>query len=190
MELQWTEQTIATFAAVKQALVQATLLVHPKPDGPTHIMYDASDNAVRAVLQQFMNEKWCPIAFFSKKLQPAETKYSTYDRELLMMYLSIKHFRHFVEGRQFYIITDHKPLTFALSTKTSKLSPRQTHHLDYIAQFTTDIRYTKGLDNPVADTLSRIEVNTLHSKYVIDLKEIAAAQETDPDLTQLNLHSS
>ena len=190
MELQWTEQTIAAFAAVKQALVQATLLVHPKPDAPTHIMCDASDNAVGAVLQQFMNEKWCPIAFFSKKLQPAETKYSTYDRELLAMYLSIKYFRHFVEGRQFYIITDHKPLTFALSTKTSKLSPRQTRHLDYIAQFTTDIRYTKGLENPVADALSRIEVNALHSKYVIDLKEIAAAQETDPDLTQFHTTKS
>ena len=85
-----------------------------------------------------------------------------------------------------FAVTDHKPLTFALSTKTSKLGPRQTHHLDYIAQFTTDIRYTKGLDNPVADALSRIEVNALHSKYVIDLKEIAAAQETDPDLTQFH----
>ena len=59
------------------------------------------------------------------------------------MYLAIKHFRHFVEGRQFYITTDHKPLTFALSTKSSKLSLHQTRHLDYIAQFTTDIRYTR-----------------------------------------------
>ena len=31
-ELQWTEQTTESFAAVKQALVQATLLVHPKPE--------------------------------------------------------------------------------------------------------------------------------------------------------------
>ena len=63
-------------------------------------------------------------------------------------------------------------------------------NLDYIAQFTTDIRYTKGLDNPVADSLSRIDVNALHSKYVIDLKEIAAAQETDPDLTQFHTTNS
>ena len=153
-------------------------------------MCDASDNAVGAVLQQWISDKWCPIAFFSKKLQPAETKYSTYDRELLAMYLAIKHFRHFVEGRQFYITTDHRPLTFALSTKSSKLSPCQTRHLDYIAQFTTDIRYTKGSDNLVADALSRIEVNALHSNHVIDLKQIAAAQEADPDLVQFQTTTS
>ena len=153
-------------------------------------MCDASDNAVGAVLQQWISDKWCPIAFFSKKLQPAETKYSTYDRELLAMYLAIKHFRHFVEGRQFYITTDHRPLTFALSTKSSKLSPHQTRHLDYIAQFTIDIRYTKGSDNPVADALSRIEVNALHSNHVIDLKQIAAAQEADPDLVQFQTTTS
>ena len=114
-------------------------------------MSDASDNAVGAVLQQFINDQWCPVAFFSKKLKPAETKYSTFDRELLAVYLAIKRFRHFVEGHQFSITTDHKPLTFALFTKSSKLTPRQIRHLDYIAQFTTDIRYTKGSNNPVAD---------------------------------------
>ena len=66
LKTRWTEQTIAPFAAVKQALVQAMYLAHPKPDVPTHIICDASDNAVGAVLQQFMNEKWCPIAFFKE----------------------------------------------------------------------------------------------------------------------------
>ena len=177
-ELQWTEQTTESFAAVKQALVQATLLVHPKPDTSTSIMCDASDNAVGAVLQQWISDKWYPIAFFSKKLQPAETKYSTYDRELLVMYVSCyQTFSSLCRRLPFYITTDHKSLTFALSTKSSQLSPRQTCHFDYIAQFTTDIRYTKGSDNPVADALSHIEVNALHSNLVIDLKQIAAAQE-------------
>ena len=62
-------------------------------------MSDASDNAVGAVLQQFINNQWCPIALFSKKLQPAETKYNTFDCKLLAMYLAIKHFHYFVEGR-------------------------------------------------------------------------------------------
>ena len=153
-------------------------------------MSDESDNAVGAVLQQFINDQWCPVAFFSKKLKPAETKYSTFDRELLAVYLAIKQFRHFVEGRQFSITTDHKPLTFALFTKSSKLTPRQIRHLDYIAQFTTDIRYTKGSNNPVADALSRIETNALHSNCSVDLKEIAAAQETDPDFVKFQTTTS
>ena len=156
-------------------------------------MSDASDNAVGAVLQQFINDQWCPVAFFSKKLKPAETKYSTFDRELLPVYLAIKRFRHFVEGRQFSITTDHKPLTFALFTKSSKLTPHQIRHLDYIAQFTTDIRYTKGSNNPVADALSRIKTNALHSKCSVDLKEIAAAKrliQTLPSSKLQHLHSS
>ena len=192
-ELQWTEQTTESFAAVKQALVQATLLVHPKPDTSTSIICDASDNAVGAVLQQWISDKWYPIAFFSKKLQPAETKYSTYDRELLVMYVSCyQTFSSLCRRSPFYITTDHKSLTFALSTKSSQLSPRQTCHFDYIAQFTTDIRYTKGSDNPVADALSHIEVNALHSNLVIDLKQIAAAQEaeSDPDLVQFQTTTS
>ena len=51
-------------------------------------------------------------------LKPAETHYSTFDRELLAVYLAIKHSRHFVEGQTFHVLTDHKPLTFALSTKS------------------------------------------------------------------------
>ena len=66
-------------------------------------MTDASDHAVGAVLQQYVDQQWCPIAYFSKKLKPSETKYSTYDRELLAIYLSIKHFRHFIEGHTFKV---------------------------------------------------------------------------------------
>ena len=73
-------------------LAQATLLVHPKPEAPTNIVTDASDVAVGAVLQQLIDGEWCPIAYFLKKLKPAETRYSAFDRELLAVYLAIKHF--------------------------------------------------------------------------------------------------
>ncbi len=66
-------------------------------------------------------------------LLPAETCYSTFDRELLGVYLSIIQFHHFLEGR---LLTDHKPLTYALNVRSDRHSPRQARHLDYIAQFT------------------------------------------------------
>ena len=102
-------------------------------------MTDASDTAVGAVLQQKIDDEWKPIAFFSRRMKPAETRYSTFDCKLLAMYLAIKHFQHFVEGRQFHVLTDHKPLTFAFSTQSSKLTPCQIRHLDFISQFTTDV---------------------------------------------------
>ncbi|KAL5480002.1 hypothetical protein EMCRGX_G023615 [Ephydatia muelleri] len=127
------------------------MLYHPKPDAPTCIMADASDKAVGAVLQQRSEEDWFPISYFSRKLTPAETRYSAFDRKLLAIYLAIRHFRHFVEGRQFHVLTDHKPLAYALSSDSAGYTPRQVHHLDYISQFTSDIRHVKGVHNAAAD---------------------------------------
>jgi hypothetical protein len=83
-------------------------------------MTDASDVAVGAVLQQRVNNVWQPLGFFTKRLQPAETRDSTFGRELLAVYLSIRHFRHHLETRQFFILTDHKPLT-----SINRHSPRE-----------------------------------------------------------------
>jgi len=68
---------------------------------------DASEWAVGAELaQQLSTGQWHPIAFFSHGLSSAEKKYSAFDRELLACYLSIKHFRHHLEGRQFTMTTN------------------------------------------------------------------------------------
>lgn len=87
-----------------------------------------------------------------------------------------------IEGREFCVFTDHKPLTRALASHSAQHSPRQTHHLDFISQFTSDIRHVHGIDNPVADALTRIEVNALTSNHALAFEEIAKAKTTDPDL--------
>jgi hypothetical protein len=61
------------------------------------------------VLQQRVDNAWQPLAFFSKKLNPAQQKCNAYDRELLAVYEAVKHFRHMLEARHFIIFTDHKP---------------------------------------------------------------------------------
>ena len=188
-KLNWTEAATTAFVAIKDTLATTTLLTHPTPFAPTCIMADASDVAVGAVLQQLVSEVWQPI---SKKLRPDETRYSTFDRELLAIYLAIKLFRHFVEGREFHIVTDHKPLTFALATASDKYTPRQVRHLDYISQFTTDIRHTPGSNNPVADALSRNAICSLHNTQApaVDLHVLAQAQVDDPELRGLQTSSS
>ena len=180
----------AAFDSIKAALATATLLVHPAPDAPYCLMVDASNVAVGSVLQQKRHGIWHPIAFFSKRLQPSEVKYSTFGRELLAIYLSIRHFRHYLEGRTFYVETDHKPLTHALSSSPDRYSPRETRHLDFISQFTTDIRHIHGKQNPVADALSRVDIHALSTPTMIDFNLIAQAQHNDPALTSLRASSS
>ena len=121
----WNDSALASFNATKEAIANAALLFYPKPDAPTCLMTDASDIAVGAVLQQYVNGQWCPISFFSRKMTPTQTRYSTFDRELLAVYLAIRHFSHFLEGRHFKVFTDHKPLTYALNCRTDRHSPRQ-----------------------------------------------------------------
>jgi hypothetical protein len=111
----------------------------------------------------------------------AQRKYSVYDRELLAIYTTVKRFRHAIGGRDFMILTDHKPLTYAFNQNLDKCSPRQYRHLDYIGQFTTDMRYKRGLDNNVADALSR--TNAIRNS--VDNQTLAAAQENDIELREL-----
>ena len=111
-DFQWTDTTEDAFVETKNMLADATLLAHPDPQAPISIATDASDVAVGAVLQQYVRNTWVPLAFFSRKLQPPERKYSAFDRELLALCLGIRHFRYFLEGQPFTAFTDHKPLTY------------------------------------------------------------------------------
>ena len=153
-KISWSTECQLAFQKAKETLASATLLQHPSPSAKTRLTTDASGIAVGGKLEQRTGEHWAPIAFFSKKLKTAERKYSVLDREMLAIYLAIKNWRHFLEGRAFHVLTDQKPLTFALAS-TAERSPRQTTQLLYIAEFTSDLRYVKGEENLVADTLSR-----------------------------------
>lgn len=87
--LAWNDDAIAAFRNTKEALATPSLLSYPAPDAPTCLMTDAS------VLQQHIEGSWHPISFFSKKMTSTEKRYSTFDRELLAVYLAIKHFKTF-----------------------------------------------------------------------------------------------
>jgi cleavage and polyadenylation specificity factor subunit 1 len=128
-----------------------------------------------AVLQQRVNNAWQPLALFSKKVNPA------YDRELLAIYEAVKHFRHMLEARLFTIFTDHKPITNAFQEKRDKFSPRQFNHLDFVAQFTTDIRHISGQDNVFIDALSHVESVTAPPSY----DALAASEDSDDELRTL-----
>ena len=129
------------------------MLVFLKADASLCLLVDASDVGVGGVLQQLVDNTKQPLSFFSRRLKLAETKYSTFGRELLAAYSAIRHFRYMLEGAVFTIYTDHKPLAHAFHAKHGRHSPREARHLDYITQFTTDIRHIKGAANMDADAM-------------------------------------
>lgn len=177
-KIAWDSKASECFEKLKESLAQATLLAHPEENAFLALFCDASDTSVAAALQQKSGDKWEPLGFYSKKLSPTESQYSAFDRELLAIYNAVKFFKHMLEARTFTIYTDHKPLIYAFNKKPEKSSPRQSRHLSFISEFTTDIRHISGKDNIVADTLSRVESSELSLSY----EDLATSQSEDAEM--------
>lgn len=154
----------------------------------TSLNTDASDQAAGAVLQQLVNGIWVPLAFFSKKLRPPEKKYSAFDCELLALYLGVRHFRYFLEGRLFTAFTDLKPLTFCMSKTSEPWSGHQQCQLSYIFKFTTDIHHLQGKINLVADMLSSPTIADV--QLGIDYCAMASAQQQNVEVQAYRSASS
>lgn len=182
-EIPWNESTTKAFEDCKQDIANAVRLAHPSIQDPFALMTDASETCAGAVLQQKIQGSWKPLGFFSKKFNDAQQKYSTYDRELLSIYLAVRHFRRMFEGRDLVIFTDHKPLLNALTANSRNETPQRTRYLEYIGQFTSKIQYIPGGRNEVADALSRVEGISCPSS--IDYNALAMSQDDDQVLRNM-----
>lgn len=179
--IDWDEEASQAFERCKTAIQNAVVLGHPKRNAQLVLVCDASNTAMGAVLQQKDGNAWRPLGFFSKSFAPAQRNYATYDRELLAIHRAIKHFRYCLEGRHFVIWTDHKPLEYAFLQRPETATPMRIRLVNFISQFTTDIRHVPGEENTVADALSRVEEIDCTEDYA----RLAAGQEKDsaiPDL--------
>lgn len=179
--LEWTEETNTAFHQCQQDLKTALILAHPSEDAELTLACDASNTAIGAVLQQREGPSWKPLGFFSKALTSTEQGYSTYDRELIAIHRAIRHFRPSIEGRNFAILTDHKPLIHMFRQRPETATPMRIRLVNFISQFSTDIRHVSGGDNVVADALSRMEEISLPD----DMDTIAVEQEADSSIPEL-----
>jgi hypothetical protein len=189
--LTWTPEMTLSFQNAKSSLATAVPLKDTDPTAPLSLATDASNSHVGAILQQKTNGSWQPLSFFSKKLSATETRYSTFDRELLA---SVKHFRFFLEGRPFTLFTDHKPLLATISKQSTPFSSRQQRHLSFLFELNASFQHLPGHKNLVADALSRptisqISVVSTPTPSLLPLPlsntDMATAQQTDPSILAL-----
>jgi len=180
-EITWTTESEQAFCRAKDALQKIKSLHFPDHNLPLTLTTDASNTAIGAVLMQVRNTHSEPIEFFSHKLSPAQTRYSTFDRELLGLYMSVKHFEHFLIVKPAVVYTDHKPLLHYLTMKHP--SPRQQHHMSYLSQFNIELRYIRGAENVVADCLSRADIASLDFEPFLTTETLAQHPPTQKDLS-------
>ena len=165
-----------SFSNIIKILGELTESSHPQPTCTQYqLVTDSSKYAVGAALHQVINRNPIPKGFFSKKLTTTQTRYSTFDRELLAAYLSVLHFRHLIEGREVLLLTDHKPLCGAFHSLKPAKSDRRQRQLAIITELISDIAHVKGNQNVVADCLSRPTFAVQIDIY--DLPALADAQK-------------
>ncbi len=151
---EWGAEQQTAFDALKLAIRTGPVLALPDPSLPFIVHTDASGFAVGAVLSQQQSDGALrPIAFLSKKMLDAETRYPTHEKELLAIIHALKSWRHYLSGRKFKVMTDHHSLQHFKTQPM--LSGRQSRWKDAIAEFDFDIEYIEGKTNVVADGLSR-----------------------------------
>jgi transposase InsO family protein len=148
------------FEDIKAALTTTPMLATMDPDADFILRTDASDSALGGVLAQrqaipgtdrFVER---PLGFFSRKLHAVETRYPTYDRELLAIHDNLEHWAPYIHGRKHTTIyTDHFSLQHILGQR--KLSGRQWRHLSKLQEHLYTINYYPGAANVGADALSR-----------------------------------
>jgi hypothetical protein len=153
VKFEWAAPHETAFVKLKAAIAQGPVLILPDPSLPFVVHTDASGFAVGAVLQQDQGQGLQPIAFLSKKMADAETRYPVHEQELLAIIQALSAWRHYLHGSKFVVRTDHKSLQFFQTQPM--LSGRQARWKDVLANFDFDIEYVEGKANVVADGLSR-----------------------------------
>ena len=108
VKFEWTQEHQKAFDDIKSMIAKETLLTYPDFSKPFHLHTDASKIQLGAHIMQ--DEK--PIAFFSRKLHPAQTRYTTTERELLSIVETLKELRTILLGQQIIVHTDHQNLTY------------------------------------------------------------------------------
>ena len=111
VKFEWTNIEQMAFNKIKQIVRREMLLSYPDFNQPFEIHTDASHTQLGVVISQ--NNKL--IAFYSRKGQPSQRKYTTTEHELLSIIETLKEFKNTLLGQQIVVYTDHKILPIKTS---------------------------------------------------------------------------
>lgn len=167
----WSSKQQDSFEKLKSALCLEPVLQYPDFTKTFYLTTDASNFAIGSVLSQGQPPSDLPIAYASRTLNRAEGNYSTTEKELLAIVWSVKHFRPYLYGRKFVIMTDHKPLTWLFNVKDP--GSRLVRWRLTLEEYDYDIIYKPGKINHNADALSRISIPEISPES--NCKEIACS---------------
>ncbi|RVW12337.1 Retrovirus-related Pol polyprotein from transposon opus [Vitis vinifera] len=152
----WDEKCQKSFEELKQFLTTAPIVRAPNWKLPFEVMCDASDLAMGAVLGQREDGKPYVIYYASKTLNEAQKNYTTTEKELLAVVFALDKFCAYLVGSSIVVFTDHSALKYLLTKQDAKT--RLIRWILLLQEFNLQIRDKKGVENVVADHLSRLVI--------------------------------
>ncbi|RVW72376.1 Retrovirus-related Pol polyprotein from transposon 17.6 [Vitis vinifera] len=152
----WNEKCQKSFEELKQFLTTAPIVRAPNWKLPFEVMCDASDLAMGAVLGQREDGKPYVIYYASKTLNEAQRNYTTTEKELLAVVFALDKFRTYLVGSSIVVFTDHSALKYLLTKQDAKA--RLIRWILLLQEFNLQIQDKKGVENVVADHLSRLVI--------------------------------
>lgn len=162
----WDKKCQSAFEKLKEIILAPPVLEYPdfSEQNEFILQTDASNYAIGAILS---NKNGRPVSFASRTLNKSEINYPTIDKELLAIVWAIKHFRPYLYGKHFKILTDHRPLIslFNMKDPSSRLFKFRLLLEEY--DFTID--HVRGSENAAADALSRISITSNDLKHIHEL---------------------
>jgi len=162
---EWNKHCEEAFVKLKNLLTSAPVIKPPDWSLPFEIMCDASDYVVGAVLGQRKDKKPYVIYYASKTLNSAQMNYTTIEKELLAVVFACKKFRSYLVG-SLVVFSDHATFKYLLFKKDSKA--RLVWWILLLQEFDITIKDKKGIENVVADHLSRLTTDLKSDITLID----------------------
>ena len=158
---EWTSAAQDAFESLKMKLASTPILLFPCLKEPFVLYTDASHFAMGAVLAQVQDGRELAICHASKSTSKSQTKYSATRRELLALVTLTRHFRHYLLGQQFTIVTDHSAIQWLHSFKD--LDGITASWLEKLAPFAYEKRHRPGKSIGHADGSFCIPPNSINA---------------------------
>ena len=152
----WEKDCQESFEELKSHLTTAPIVRAPNWQLPFEVMCDASDLAIGEVLGQREDGKPHVVYYARKTLNEAQRNYTTTEKELLAVVYALDKFRAYLVGSDIVIFTDHSSLKYLLTKKNAKA--RLIRWVLLLQEFNLQIKDKKGVENVVADHLSRLTI--------------------------------
>lgn len=176
----WTDNHEKARNTIIEYLTSTPVLTLFQEDAPIQLYTDASSLGYGAVLVQVINGRQHAVAFMSMRTTEAESRYHSYELETLAVVRAIKHFRQYLYGRKFTVITDCNALKASKHKKD--LLPRIHRWWAFLQNYDFEIEYRKGERLQHADFFSRNPTEFAVNVMTRDMNWLKIEQRRDDQL--------